>query len=537
MPTFPQYDSTSNINPNIQAPDRNQAAQGFDAVNNLNKTVTDIEQKWSDRNDTMQEIKRKNSAEVLLSQQEQAAQNDPNANNLESHLKAVQQIKNNLPKVDNQQVAEQTDLDIDHSSLITQLKIQSIFRDKQMLATKESQQQANIVAAKNIANAKSNAEATQDFDGNMSQIRTLHAKGIYNDAEAFSAEKEFKTEIVKARIDNNKSTSPEDYKGIDEGMGLDIKETSEMQKMVAAHIKQVEDQNILDTAKNRVSVIKSIATKQIGFQTNEQIKNLAKGDSKLQNSLQLVMDAKAEGHEYQPKEINNQETSDAISKVMQAKNVDELSDYLVDAFKDKNMTEDRMAILVNAAEKRAESLPSRGVKDISPTEASINGGYDAVDRWNKQYGNHDPQVLLDYGKSIMEGKSPQEAYKIATDSKKVKNNPSMIKYTVGQKVQNEKTGVSGEITGFNDDGAPLVKWKKPRTEPFDIAESKGRTPEEQAAMDKFQEDVVSTPGKVIGAVVDRIGHEAERFKKWEKKAVEKSADYYKKQDEKKMKNE
>ena len=147
-------------------------------------------------------------------------------------------------------------------------------------------------------------------------------------------------------------------------------------------------------------------------------------------------------------------------------NKQEISDYLLDAIKDKDMTEDRLAIIVNAADDRAKALPTKGVTDISPTQASIDGGYKAVERWNNMHGNKDTQVLDDYMKAIHDNKSPVEAYQTATNTHKVKKNPLMTQYQMGALVTNPKTGEIGEVVGYTEDGAPLIKRKhgKPKSE-------------------------------------------------------------------------
>jgi len=92
MPKFPVVDSTANINPNIQAPQRNIAAQPFEALQQVDKTIMGLTQKWSDRNDVIQETKAKTNAEMAFAQQEQAAINDPNPDNAEMHIKAINDV-------------------------------------------------------------------------------------------------------------------------------------------------------------------------------------------------------------------------------------------------------------------------------------------------------------------------------------------------------------------------------------------------------------------------------------------------------------
>jgi len=544
MPKFPTYDSTSNIN--IQTPpERHQAAAPFEDIQNMTNTITKLTQDWSDRNDVMQETKAKNSAEMSLYQQEIAAQNDPNPENAEMHIKAVNKISEDATKgISNQGVAQQTSLDIQHSAFLTSIKIQDMFKGKQILATKESEKQANVVAAQNIANPVSQAAALEDYDKRMSSIRTLRSRGIYGtDEEALAAEKELRMEIIKARVDGNKSTNPDDYKNISEmprkedSAGLDIKDSSELRKMVDSHIADNVKSNIENTYQNRVSVLSDIFNKDKGWKSNQQIKELSKGDSVLENSLIAVRDKRLSDPrgEYEPSSDENIEYSQAAQKALLSKNKDEAGKYLLDAIKEKGMTEERLSILINAVADRAKKLPTTGVNDIDPTQATIDAGTKSVAMTTK----NDPTAMGDYLNAIHQGSSAAEAYKTATDAYKVKRNSSMVQHKIGDVITDNKTGNSGQVVKFDDDGVAILKVKKEKSSSEDdrfLAPegSKYTPPGTRPRLENPIGEEISKVAKPIGeAIVSKFEHEAERATKWAKKLKQKSSDYYKKQAEKK----
>jgi hypothetical protein len=460
MPQFPIYDSQSNINPNIQAPERHQVADAFKATNELNSTVQDLTQKWSDRNDVMQETKAKTNAEIAFAQQEQAAIQDPNPENAEMHIKAINDVMGQATKgIDNQEVAGQVGLDIQHLGFLTGIKIQDEFKKKQIFANDQRLDQLSTTTAQSVATAVSPAAGQQDEDNFMATLQSNQSRGLITPERANALVKQYKVSVVTNKILQSNSTNPDDYKSVTEGAGLDIKESSEVQKMVAAHIKQVKEQDVVNQFNSRVSTIKGIATGEIDWRSADKINEISKKDSKLGDALQMVFDKQSQGQEYQPKSSNDDDYANSVTKLFQSKTKEEISDYLVDALKNPNMDEDKMAILVNAAEDRAKALPPKGLKDINPGQVAIDGGFNAVERWNRAHGNNDPQVLNDYIKEIHAGKSPVEAYQTAIETRQKKTNPARSQYQMGQIIFNQKTGTSAEVVGFNDSGAPLVRVK------------------------------------------------------------------------------
>ena len=463
MPTLPVYTSNQNINTAPAGVERNIAAQPFKDIQNVVGTLQDVTQKLSDAHDVMQETKAKTGVETALAQQEKLAENDPNPDNAEAHLKAVQDIVKNSPKIDNQEVAGKVGLELQQSAFLSGIKIQDLFKKKQMFANDVALDQLATTAAQNKANAVSPSQGQQDEDNFKATIQKNVNTGLISPQRGLDLVKQFNVGVVKTKIAQNPSENPDDYKGLTDG--LDIKESSEVQKMIAAHIKENVQANVIHTFNNRVSVLKGIATKQINWQSQDQINKLSKGDAKLGTALQTIFDAKSQGQDYEPTSADNQKYSESVSNLFKSKTKEEISGYLVSALSDKGMTEDKMAILVNAAEKRAENLPINEQREIDSKQIQIDGGMDATQRWNKEHGGNDPQVLDDYIKGVNSGKQPQESYKQAIETKQIKMNPERTKYEVGQVLFNKKNGMSAEVIGFDDNGAPLVRVKHGKPKP------------------------------------------------------------------------
>ena len=327
--------------------------------------------------------------------------------------------------------------------------------------------------SKTVAEAITPAQAQQDTDNFMQTLRQNTNTGLITPERGLALQHQFKVGVVTNKIAQSNSTNPDDYKDLREG--LDLKESNEVGKMIEAHIKQVQEQDVVNKFNNRVSTIRGIATRQIDWQSADKINQLSKTDSKLGDALQMVFDAKAQGEEYKPSTSEDAEYALSVNHLFQSKTKEEVSDYLVDALKNKNMSEGRMAVLVNAAEQRAETLPPKEDKNfVNPALVAIDAGMAGTQKWNKEHGQNDPQVLDDYMSAVKQGKSPTDAYQAAIETHQKKVNPARSQYQVGQQVFNKKTGTSGEIVGFDDNGAPLVRVKhgkpKPEQQPKQSAE-------------------------------------------------------------------
>ena len=430
MPTFPVYNSESNINTNIQPPERHQAGEVFKDIQNVNKTIIDLTQQWSDRNDVMQETKAKTQAEIAFAQQEQAAMNDPDPNNVATHVKALSDITKNVTKgIDNQEVAGQVGLDIQQSAFLSGIKIQDIFKKKQIFANDQNLDQLSTTAAHNVANAVSPAAGQQDEDNFMATINSNVSRGLITPERANSLVKNYKVGVVKNKISNSSSLNEDDYKGIYEG--LDLKESNEAQKMVQGHIKQLNEAKISNTFNNRVNILGGVANGQFDWKSADKINDIAKHDPALGSALQMVQDAQINNkEEYEPSSKEGQKYADSVNKLMTSMTVEQVSEYLPSAIEQISKLpagemQDRLAVLVNAAQDRAKSLPVKDEQEIPPEIIKQEGGVQAVLRWNKAHGDNDPQTVNEYLKAVHNGSSPAEAYNLAIKTKIVKDHPEV----------------------------------------------------------------------------------------------------------------
>lgn len=429
MPTLPTYNSTGNIDTSPAGVERHQAAKPFKDIQGVLDTVSGITDKLSQANDVMQETKAKTHVATALAAQDLAAQNDPNPDNAPEHISAIQDIIKNSPKIDNQEVAGRVKLELEQSGFLLGIKIQDMFKKKQMFANDVSLDQLATTTAQNKANAVSPAAGQQDEDNFMETIQKNVNTGLITPQRGMAIVKQYKDGVVKNQIAQSSSTNPDDYKGLSDG--LDFKESAEMQKMVDSHIKQIKERNVSDTFNNRVTILNGIAEKKIDWQSSDKINQIAAKDPALGSALQMVFDAQSKDKtDYEPTSKEGQQYADSVNKLLSGMTVEQVSNYLPTAIEQISKLpagemQDRLAVLVNASQDRAKSLPLRDEQEIPPEVIQKEGGIQAVLRWNKEHGDNDPQTLNDYLKNLQSGQTPHEAYTKAVKTKIVKDHPEV----------------------------------------------------------------------------------------------------------------
>lgn len=212
---------------------------------------------------------------------------------------------------------------------------------------------------------------------------------------------------------------------------------------------------------DRFDYIGKIADGTLSWEDSDKIiRGIAIKDPQLAEAMTKVVDSKGE---YFPEEANNEAYADLVKNVFTAGSKEEISNFLIealDATANKEMSRDRLTILVSAAQERAKSLPV-GANDepvaLSPKQNEIDAGIKAIiNIKNKQFSVGD--MIVNFFKSITSGKSPQDAHTEAVKSEINRTNSLSIKYKVGDIITNSK-GESAEIVGFDDNGSPMLKRK------------------------------------------------------------------------------
>ncbi len=452
MPQFPTYESQGQVNVprEIAAPDDGRAS-ALKATSNLVDTVQKIGQRLSDANDVMQETKKKTTIEIGLAQQEQEAANDPNPDNVEMHLKALQDIVKNSPKIDNQEVAGRVDMEAEQSAFLSGIKIQGIFQDKKMIQNGQNVIALADVTAKNIAQAVTPTQAMQDKVNYLDTLHRQEITGLLKPEDAKAAIKELEVGTIKYKIQGNNSTDSGDYKGLTEG--LDIKDSNEVQKMIDAHIKQLDVANISNTLNNRIQTIKGIANGKFSWKDADKISKIATKDSDLGEALQSVFNAESNKEPYQP-ENEDQNFADLANRIYSQGTKQDISDFTVSVLKahgNKEISRDRLAILINATEQRAEGLATNkqsgdGKEDqkqnlIQNVMKSIKDFFSGY----KDGSQKSSSVITNTFRNMASGQEPQQAQAQAMHSFNVKEYPWVASLPKEGAIKIDKNGNKRKI--------------------------------------------------------------------------------------------
>lgn len=152
------------------------------------------------------------------------------------------------------------------------------------------------------------------------------------------------------------------------------------------------------------------------------IRKLAITDPKAGEALQEVLESK--DSQFTPISETGDTYSKVVSNVFKSGTPEQVSKFAIDALKENangNMSREQLSILYSAAIQRSKSFLPDG--SLRPTQIAIDGGMDAVLRWNNAHGNKSPDTITNYLADIANNKSPQEAYNNAIKTTIIKHVP------------------------------------------------------------------------------------------------------------------
>ena len=410
MPSLPQYDSQQNINI-TSATVRNQVDQPFKDQQQMLDTLSNVTQKLSNANDVMQETKAKVTVETALAQQEKAAQSDPNPENVETHLKAIESITKDASKgIDNQEVAGRVNLELQQAGFLSGIKVQDLFIKKHMLANDLSLDALATTASQNKANAVSPAAGQQVEDNFMQTISKNVNTGLITPQRGMDLVKNYKIGVVKTKITQNSSTNPDDYKGLSDG--LDLKESDIVDKMVKARIKENQETVIKQTLGNRVDTIKKVASGELTWRDADKIQQVAKYDPKLAESLQATFENKIKENKIaKDKKETDKHYSDLINSVFNSESKEDLQNEVLKLLHESSDKENT-SNLVDAISKRADTLPTKKTSDDakqSPMQQSVDSSVQSIQELSKDDPQKSSALFSSFFKNLAGGGQPDVA--------------------------------------------------------------------------------------------------------------------------------
>jgi len=224
---------------------------------------------------------------------------------------------------------------------------------------------------------------------------------------------------------------------------------------------QTEKIKLESKVSDRFDYIGKIANGTLSWEDSDKIiRGIAIKDPQLAEAMQANVDSQGE---YLSEDPKNEAYSDLVKNIFTAGSKEEVSNFLIEALNttaNKEISRDRLAILVSAAQERAKSLPA-GANDeptaLNAKQNEIDAGVKSIiNTKNKQFSVGD--MLTNFLKGITSGQSATEAHSDAVKSEINRTNSLSVKHKVGDIITNSK-GESAEIVGFNDNGSPMLKRK------------------------------------------------------------------------------
>ena len=432
MPNFPTYNATGNIDNNPVAPERHTAAHSLDGAKELQQTASDLLTHWEHVQNTMQITKAKADATMAITAQEQAAMADPNPENVGAHLKELQRIKQAAPKgITNKDEAEKFGVEMDQDTYLAGLRIDAIFKKKQLFQNDQKLDQYATTASYQKANAVSEAAGMQVEADYMNTLNENYMRGAITKERADGLMKQFKLGVVKAHISNETATNLNDsqtYKDIRANKdGLDLQENEKAMNMLKSRIKENKEIDVKNIINGRIDLINKIASGEVTWRNADKISEIGQKDIKMGEALNNVFKADSQwpAKEYKSEDEQNQYFSELVKNIFAKDTKEELSGYLtklLDENASRNISKDRLSILINAANQRAKNLATtKGSGDgiIDQVQHKIGDVMKSISDFFK--GKDDGSVQMDFHQNMKDGMEPDPAKQKAMNDYNVKN--------------------------------------------------------------------------------------------------------------------
>jgi hypothetical protein len=366
-----------------------------------------------------------------------------------------------------QEFSRRFDLDLSNSRFkIKQFGYKNLI--DQRLATMGEQ----LVQYKESYLNETNPQLKQQYlDKVATLFTTARDDGIITKTDAQKNYEKARQDLETARVSHDMLKDPE----------FVLDELNKGDAGIYKNVSQEERDKLIPTAERRITILDSAQKKQETVNqvvtrgnyindivhnkfdlttSSDLIRQIGIKDPKLGEALQKVTDNQGL--------LDIKEDDEAFSKlaksVFSASSQEEISDFVLNSLVNKGdeISKEKLAILIDTANEYAKSL--RVTKDSpaitpDPKHSAIASGVKSILDTANKFNRFNPGYLLgNFLKGIMSGKSAQEAHTEAVQSEVNRTNPLNTKYKLGDIITNSK-GEMAEVTGFNENGSPIVKRK------------------------------------------------------------------------------
>jgi hypothetical protein len=221
-----------------------------------------------------------------------------------------------------------------------------------------------------------------------------------------------------------------------------------------------EQQKTANEVKTRFTVINDIASGKIDLNNAEGIiRKLSIEDPDLGEAVKKAIDSQGN---YFPEEADNQSFQDLVKDIFDASSQEEISKFLISSLAKtgKDISRDRLAILVSAAQGRSKVLPvskkdtGNKIDDVKQTE--IDSSVKSLLSFAINPVMSTANMVTSFFKGLANGLPTKEAHTEAIRAEVQRTNPESVKYKVDD-IITLPSGQLFQITGFTVTGSPKGK--------------------------------------------------------------------------------
>lgn len=476
--SFRRYESQANLTtqqPSAFAP---ESTAGQIAENNANSlaAATQTAFKFEDAYAKIQAANKKVNAESGFLDTLSRAQNDNSAQSPEEIEKLKAQYSQEIEKTKKDSLSgsffqgteKQTQLEINLAAKKATIQLDNAFKNKQIDYTRGvliPQAIDNYAKSKFMLTSGSaqwnriNADLTNSADG---WVKT----GIISQEERHKFIQEVNKKQIMYEIASDPATDVKSSWTLNELKkgetgrydSVDPIERNDLMKKALIKINENKKFAVEQTVDNRLNVLKEFADGKIDWQNSDALINhLTISDPKLGEAIRSATDKT-----FMPK-ADDEAFAEATQKVFSASSREEISNYLMHTLNqnaNKEISKDRLAVLINAATERAKGLQTETgdhPATLSPKQIKIDSAIKSLLNANPLFSSAD--MVVNFFKQMNDGASSKDAHDSALKAEINRTNPLSVKYKVGDVVTNPQ-GLSGEIVSFNESGSPIIKRKK-----------------------------------------------------------------------------
>lgn len=275
------------------------------------------------------------------------------------------------------------------------------------------------------------------------KIQELVKSGYIDPADATKQIEELNKNWAVSQVNYDIATNPEMaasllekkvYPNIDEEDRVKLLNISK--DAILDKKRNIEKANEVNQIQNETNYLTKFSSGELSWNDIEVISDdLRKGNISERFGTAMLDVIKSKG-KYNPSEADNENYPNFIEQIYKSKDQKELNSSIYNLLLDhKNISQDKMAILINGAVQRSKIIPFSYGEDgaIDQKQKAVDSGALAVTEYGKrnQLETEDiANIYEDYHKNIGEGLLPQEAYDKSIRANAIKKNPSILSIPV-----------------------------------------------------------------------------------------------------------